>query len=603
MYLLKRIFILVLLSGFLAGCEYGLDKENFIEVEKPSETHPFDLSLLSGEDTIKVFDYAEIAYDLNTFGLEIQAGIFTLGDKTWNISGSKGSIFISPADYEPGFDTLTLKLFTETGTNSIASQLGAESYVAEKKWLVLIENRPTPNIKLSYSITPEGFLKLSWPKCELYNFSSYRLLCQTENHNSLGYNFFDINRTYFIDSSYVGGKMSCLLVLYVFGPNGNSYGENLIINETKPIPLYEEIGVDSLRIYWQKVKFNARYKLSVQNSNPLNILLDSETDTSITIPSPGFAKSITFDLETTPVYPNGNLNYYFLKTFSRYMMGVHFLPNWPNYGYNQLQNIVYSNRYDVLQAYNPLNMNMENSVYVNDIIYAGMYSCPTNSTKIAALSNEFIQVFADKSLQNPVTIPFSWGSYADHFCFTNNDLLAVAKSGMYTQIRISDQQEVASFAITDYPYYSKWACIATSNDGKYVAVVTKNGGIVHKIENGVVSQVHSDQRVYRSAIFNENNNRQLFLTFFDSNSIEIRDPSDFSLIKSISLPVPSAVLCNIDPVSGYLLVTDYESLYLVDIENASIKLKISSDDFKPRLFNKRLFSNSGVHFDISKYIN
>lgn len=603
MYLLKRVIIIIMLSGFLAGCEYSLDKENFIKIEKPSETHLFDLSLLSGEDTILVFDQTEIKYDLNTFGLEIQGGIFTLGEKTWNIYSSKGSFFISPNDYATGIDTLTLKIFTETGTNSIASQLGSESYVAEKKWLVIIENRPTPNIKLSYSITPEGFLKLSWPKCELYNFKSYKLLRSTEYHNSLVYNIFDINRTYFIDSSYVGGEMKCSMVLNVLGSSGSSWGENLIINEVKPIPMYEEIGVDSLRIYWQKVKFNARCQLSVQNSNPLNILLDSNTDTSITIPSPGFAKSITFDLETKPIYPGENLNYYILKTFSKYLMGVNFLPNWPDYGYNQLENIVYCNAYNYLQAYNPINMNKVNSIQIKDLDYAGLYACPTNSTRIAALSWSTIHVYPDKNFQNPITIPFSGGEVTDHFCFTNNDLLALAKPGIYTQIRISDKQVVATFAINDYPYYSKWACITTSNDGKYVAVVTKNGGIIHEIENGVVTQVHSDQRVYRSAIFNENNNRQLFLTFYDSNTIEIRDPSNFSLIKSISLPVQSAVLCNIDPVSGYLLLTDYKSLYLVDIENEIVKLKIKSDDIKPRLFNKRLFSNSGVHFDISKYIN
>jgi hypothetical protein len=62
------------------------------------------------------------------------------------------------------------------------------------------------------------------------------------------------------------------------------------------------------------------------------------------------------------------------------------------------------------------------------------------------------------------------------------------------------------------------------------------------------------------------------------------------------------VLRNIDPESGYLLLTDYTHLYVMDINTWQIVLKVPSTDSMPKLYNKRLFSHSGYVFDITPYL-
>jgi hypothetical protein len=588
---------------FLAGCEYKLDEENYREIEKPPATHPFNLSLIPEGDTIKLFMETEFLYDFDTYGLEIQGGIFKLQGKTWNEYSENGKFFLSPDDFTPGIDTLTLELYSKTGSGSIADQLDAESYLVVKKWLVIIDNRPAPEFNATYSLTSEGYLKISWPECEQFNFNYYLVRGVINSDYALYEQLYHAKRNSYVDSCYIGGSMRASVDLFVKGDcYPSSTGDIFEINEPAPELKFEELGVDSLRLFWSRSKFHAHYKLTSYNTSPLEVYLESDTDTSYTMASPGFGNNRYFELSTSPIIASPKAALYTQKKMYNYSLGTSFLPNWPRYAYSSMDNVVYSNSYSKVNGYDPASLAIVGSVYIDGIDYAGLYSCPSNSTKIAALSKDKILVFDNRQLKNPVSIPLDWGWMADYFCLTNNDVIAVAKTGIYKQIRVSDQQEVASFAIPDYPVYSKWACITTSNDGEYACVVTKNGCVINKINNGAVTQVYTDARVYRSALFNETKNRELYLTFYENNTLEVRDPSDFSLKRTINLPTSKEVLCNTDPVSGYLMLTDYENLYILDMVNSKLKLKIKCTDFIPRLYGNRLFSNSGYTFDISKFL-
>jgi hypothetical protein len=222
---------------------------------------------------------------------------------------------------------------------------------------------------------------------------------------------------------------------------------------------------------------------------------------------------------------------------------------------------------------------------------------------VAAISTDNIYVFNDKTLQSPVLIPYNAGyNSIDHFYFTDNDMIAVVQPSRYDLISIAEKRVVLTFPITDYPVYSKWACSSTSKDGKYACVVTKNGIKVYDLSSGAANLIYTDTRVYRSALFDINNPARLLLTFYDVNTMEIRNMPDFSLISSPSLPDKSEVLRNIDPESGYLLMTDYKYLYVFDPINSKVIFKMVSGDSRPQLYDNRLFSESGYGLDISKYL-
>jgi hypothetical protein len=77
---------------------------------------------------------------------------------------------------------------------------------------------------------------------------------------------------------------------------------------------------------------------------------------------------------------------------------------------------------------------------------------------------------------------------------------------------------------------------------------------------------------------------------------------DFSLLSSSVLPDKGEVMRNIDPESGYLLMTDYKYLYVFDLIKSKVIFKMVSSDSRPQLYDNRLFSNSGYGLDISKYL-
>ncbi len=139
--IISSVLVLLLL---LFSCEYNIQEEYILDIEKPDDIHRFDLSLFPNEDTIPIFSEINLFYDINTFGLEIYKSEFSLADKIWQLSNiTSGSITIDPDLFLAGFDTLVLKLYTNSGTGSLADEVGAESYYVEKKWKVLIDINPT----------------------------------------------------------------------------------------------------------------------------------------------------------------------------------------------------------------------------------------------------------------------------------------------------------------------------------------------------------------------------------------------------------------------------------------------------------------------------
>jgi hypothetical protein len=251
-------------------------------------------------------------------------------------------------------------------------------------------------------------------------------------------------------------------------------------------------------------------------------------------------------------------------------------------------------------------MTLYKKVPITNLNNQGLFACPSNSSKVAALSPDYIYVFNDKSLTNPVKIPYPcWAVNINYLCLTDNDLVGVATSTAYDLYRVSDQTFLTRIPITDSPIYSPWCCNGASSDGKYFAVVTLNGLQMYKIENTIATEVYSDKRPYYSVLFDPNHPERFYVTLQKSNVIEMRSSVDFSLIKSYVLPGNFNMLQNIDPETGYLLLTNYDTNYLYDLQNEKIVFNMANSrtsDFNPRFYYGNIFSSNGRYLNISKYI-
>lgn len=601
---LKIIFLLFLVCN---SCEYNLDEENFRDIEPPEDFHMFDLSITPSGDTLYLFDETLLKYNINTYGLDIINAELTLHETSWNLTYSpSGTITINTEDFPIGIDTLTIRLYSNSGTGSLADNLSSEGYYIEQQWIVVIDHRAAPVLVPTKSITKDGFLKITWPKCNQYNFVAYEV--EASNYSrTIEKTIDNPDNNFYIDSLYVGGdflfRVSCRV------KNGFTWGESLRLNELPPELGIEEIGYESIKISWNKSPYNAQYHMHWHENDRY---FNSTNDTSFVIPQPGLGKRMRFNLyvksKLDTDWDEPSISYW-INSFIDYNLGQLIVgANHPNFTYNPTSKILYSNYYDNLQAYNIEDYSVLNSVNIDGLIHQAMYSCPTNSTKIAAIRMDKIYIFDDNTFNNPVLLNYEVKDYytyrIDHFKLTDNNFVAYSTTnnpysgvGVYNLFDVNTRARVLTIDIDDYAIYSSWANVTTSKDAKYVCTTSPHGIKLYDIENGTANEIYSDDRAYRSSYFNPYNSTELFLSLKNNKEIEIRDPSNFELIKSIATP-SIVVIQNIDPVTNYMLITDYSNLYIMNIENEEILLEIPGEEIN-WLFNNKIFTNTGYVLDVS----
>ncbi len=586
----------------LFGCEYNLTKENFVEIERPSESQYFNLDLVPAGDTIGLFKKTVLSYNINTKGYDVLRGAMSFQDKIWEFNSNSGSLTIDPVEFKPGIDTLTLAVYLNSNSGSIADFVGLEGYYIEKRWIVILDGRPAPKLIATKRINEDGFLVIEWPECKLYNFVAYEIGSNSSNR-SVNKTITDPTHNFYVDSLYVGGdffiSVSCRL------QDDHTWGEPLNFYEKPPQIVVEEIGFDSLRVSWNKSVYKAKYRLSWNYNTPL--YFPSSEDTVCIIPQIGFGNWTEFRLCTKSEFEKDwpDMSYSCDITSSKeYYMGKRLIgANWPEFGYNFKDKVLYSNEYDHMKCFDIKSYSLINTVDVNQVSYAGSYTCPTNSSKVATITMNDIYVFDNQNLKNPTVINYkTWGAYSiDHFLLTDNDRIVLAYDNMYKIFDVNSKQTLVNIDIPDYPVYSKWACISTSQDARFMCIATNNGIKIYTIETGKAVESFSDTRNYRSAYFNPLKPNQLYLTLNEQSGIEIRNPSNFELLDKIEIPA-EMVIRNIDPETDNILITDYEHLFVIDSETHETLLKLPCDEYKIWLFNNHLFTNTGYALDITEKI-
>lgn len=597
--------LLPLILCLFSGCEYNLKEENNLDIDKPSDTRLFDLNLIAESDTILIYGETNLIYNANGFGLEIKKIEIRL-DSTL-INPNEKTIRINPDYYTEGFHNLSIAMLTNSGTGSIADKMGIEGYKAERKWVLYINRNPDLNPKRT--ITPEGYLKISWSKLKLSGFQNYSFRYYANNRFISEKTYSDINQTSFIDSSFVGGTASFHITLN-FINRGRSQGidDYLSLEDTLPKLQFEDLSADSLRISWKRSKYKAKFKLVRSNIYPSGVLLDSKSDTSVVVAQEYLGNIATYNLFIAPLAQQ-NPSWDLLCDSKYHNTGTHIAVNWPDYGYNQLDKVFYTNSYNEVECYDVKTLKKISTYRTTDLLYhmdmSKYYSGASNSTKIAVLTRDSIFVFFDKTLKSKVSIPYNARRKIDYFYLTDNDLVAVASSGKYDLISLETKSVTATLDIADYPEYSTWASISTSKDGQYICIVTRNGTQVYRYAAGAFSSIYSGSNVYRSAMFSISNPGEVYLTSNESNDLEIRSIPDFNLIKKIYLPSNRHVVRNIDPETGNLFTTDYDFVYVLDrnTNKTIFRSRIGEIEYRPLLFHNTILSITGYAVNISKFIN
>lgn len=591
---LIQLIVLILFAG-LSSCEYQLKDEEFVEIKPPDGIHNFSINMLAPGDTLFLFNPTILEYDINAYGLDIQRAVISLARETWPIKSS-GQLRLDPKDLTPGIHTLTLLLTTNSGTGSIGDITGNEGYNLKMEWVAVVDSRSGPLMEITSSINEDGFLSLKWNSVKNLNFCHYEFTrwFDYKSQTKLIYNQQD---TTFIDSCYIAGKVSYTLRAFVKSKWADVREDYLSVDEPIPHLSFQMNGIDSVNISWNKTKYPANYELYQVISNTPN-LIASGADTSYTFLGPSFGSSNTYHFVISPLHPSQSCETSFFE-IEYFSQGKILNTKALEYACNTIDGLIYAGYSSDLKAFDVNTLEEVNSYAMGNL--AGLFSCPPNSTKLATLRRfKEILIFNDNQLTNPIIIPASYAS-PDFFKLTTNNLVAVAEPNRFALLSAKTQQQVAALAIEDYPANSPRFCLDCSVDGQYAAVCTNNGIRIYNTSQQSFEEIFHDTRNYRSLKFNDYSNNELFITLKDLAVLEVRNSANFNLIRTISLPNVS-VICNIDPYTGYMLLTDFTLAYILDLNSGQIKLTTRSVDKHPKLINGWLLSETGNALNISTYL-
>jgi len=192
-FLLLALLVLVIIQS----CTYDTDEIYERELNHPSsppEITTVDLSFSMEEDTIILMQNS-VLFHFQTSENEVQRVDFYVDDTLVGSENSENGIFELNHDFiNGGYHILRIEVITNSGTGSIADEIGLEGYsFSTREWVFKVLDGSSNNVT---TMVEDGFLKLVWdiPNDEVTEYIVYR-----------GYQ--EVGRSAvnsFIDKGYVG---------------------------------------------------------------------------------------------------------------------------------------------------------------------------------------------------------------------------------------------------------------------------------------------------------------------------------------------------------------------------------------------------------------
>jgi hypothetical protein len=197
----------------LYSCIFELEKENFIQLEEP--TAPTLGILLNPEaSSYTITRDTTFIYNLLLPSNQNIVVQWYLGDQLIGESTSRrGAFRLITATIPDGTYTLTLVAIANSGSGSIADQLGAELFLFSNTWQVTVLTQAARPVVITQLGPENGHLKVTWEKNTQANFERY--IVRATYGDTVVINFgldvlqiSDPNQNFVIDSTYLGGKVA-----------------------------------------------------------------------------------------------------------------------------------------------------------------------------------------------------------------------------------------------------------------------------------------------------------------------------------------------------------------------------------------------------------
>ena len=589
----------------LTSCEYEPNGDNFIELTPPESSIILDISLndINPSDTIYVYQDTKISIKINAGNKKLQQAVVLLDGKEFYYlrNNSPFDFIINPNKFEERTYKLTVNAVFASGTGSLAEMMGLEGYMGEMSWNIHIIPNIESHFMLNYRANEDGFLEVYWdnavPEHAIEKYEVYAAF-STDLNTTID----DPMKKSFIDYGYVCGYGYYEVRTYL--KSGYSYRKTLSFNKPVPAVYFEDMGLNQLRVYWDKPFANGRFNLI----DVYTTISSDMNDTTIIVPQE-FGRTRNFYLEVKPRKAEYDNIHNQRSAWNSFCQGTVLGLTNAQYAYNAIDNIIYSSRYGALVAFDANTMEEINYVLINGnefgFAYGGIIaSAPHNSTTVV-MSREDTWIFADSRFVSPLIIPGLSGDYYVRLAALTSDdrLFSVQKDSTTCQVHNAKTgSKIFDFPFTYKTIYDIHNFVAVSEDGRYFCASSAYGMEVFEINSTTTNKLYTDTRRYGGVMFIPSQQDKLMLRV--DSAVEIRQMPDFNLIQKFDVTEKGALLCNVDPVTGNLLYYIEDSLMVAKIDNITEPIfKIRSDQRVSKILNNKLLTGSGILLDINPYIN
>jgi hypothetical protein len=206
----KTSYLILLL--FMVSCEFQPSGIPLTHVEKPSNNAPTLLIEVTPDmDTLKLAGDVWTEYKIHSAEAEIR-WIKISFDDTEVYSGDYNSSYLPrvpvvAGNYTEGLHFITIQTFTSSNTESIADKSGAEGFLYEAVWPVIIAHNVSPVLNIKSLVYTNPGVEVVWDKYDYYGFQSYQFSKGTViDGNKVEKQFTNSKQTNYTDYSYIEGE-------------------------------------------------------------------------------------------------------------------------------------------------------------------------------------------------------------------------------------------------------------------------------------------------------------------------------------------------------------------------------------------------------------
>lgn len=602
----KLIVIIPTIILLFAACEYEPSGHNFVDLTPPEDHVPLEILLndINPSDTIYLYKNTQVSIKINSPVDLKQAVVLLDGEQYKNMWDNVYDFTFYPDQMDEGVHKLTVDAILTSGSGSLAEMMGLEGYTGELSWNIRVIHHPQDRFKVNYRVNEEGFFELFWNNAIPDNYIkkyTVDLLLTQESQITIN----DAQQKSFVDYGYV-----CKYAYYevkTYLKDGTIFTSTLSLDIPAPKVYFEDLGVDSLRVYWDKPFANARINLIEENKT----IATEIQDTSIIIPQL-FGKTRQFQLEINP--QKAGYDYYQTKSsdWSNFRQGTSLgLPNWELYAYSLKDNIIYTRKYNNLVALDATSLQEINNVSIIGnpwgFAYGGKIAAAPHNSTIAAMTGEETWIFTDSRFIHPTKISSLRGDVNTRLCaLTSNDRLFVVQQNANI-CKIFNSLTGAKIFELPFTYktiYTFPDLVTVSENGQFFCASSENGIEIFEIDGTTAKLLYTDTRDYNGAMFVPSQPDKLLIRV--GTDIEIRQLPEFNVIQTLDVSANGAFLCNIDPASMSLLYHQNDSLKVCKIDNLTETIfKIKSDEKTCKMLNNKLltYGKGGMCFDINPYLS